>query len=207
MRRWRTSAMQASDLSRVITRFPQTLFARPDHPCRSLDPHLRRNWTILDGRIDMLFHREITPCFKCRCCRAILALGARHCPYCESEIDQERAQNEAIAYVTTTKAIQSADAITNRDLVILLFIFYTFWMRWSGREAFYDVSRGWLWAEVIFAVGWLVPIVAITRWFYLHGKLTTEDEEYLIARKEVRRSLRLWIAAQVFHLLLVVAYP
>jgi hypothetical protein len=155
----------------------------------------------------MLFPREITPCFRCYYCREIVVLGAQNCPYCENEIDQERAKKEATAYVTVTKAIQSAGTITNRDLVVLFFLYYSFCMRWSGREAFYDVPRGWLWAEVIFAVGWLIPIVAITRWFYLHGKLTTDDEDYRIAKKDVRWSLRLWVAAQVFHLLLVVAYP
>ena len=155
----------------------------------------------------MIFDREITPCFRCYYCRAILKLGAKYCLFCLNDIDQERARKEAAVYVTVTKAIQSAFAITNRDLVVLVFIVYTFWMRWSGREGFYDVPRGWLWAEVIFAVFWLIPIVAIIRWFYLHGKLTTEDEEYLSAKKEVRRSLRLWIAAQIFHLLLVIAYP
>jgi hypothetical protein len=162
---------------------------------------------IIRGRTNMLFDRDITPCFQCYCCREIVALGAKYCPYCASEIDQERAEKEATSYIAVTKAIQSAGAITNRDLVVLLFIIYTFWMRWCGREAFYDVPRGWLWAEVIFAVCWLVPIVAITRWFYLHGKLITGDEEYLTAKKEVRWSLKLWLAAQVFHLLLVVAYP
>jgi hypothetical protein len=136
-----------------------------------------------------------------------VALGAKHCPYCEIEIDQERAKKESAAYTAVTKAIQSARNITNRDLVVLLFIIYTFWMRWSGREAFYDVPRGWLWAEVIFAVGWLIPITAIRRWFYLHGKIITEDKEYLAAKKDVQWSLKLWIAAQVFHILLVVAYP
>lgn len=155
----------------------------------------------------MLFEREITPCFRCYYCRQVVALGAQSCPHCDSEIDQERAEKEAAAYTAVTKAIQSARNITNRDLAILLFIIYTFWMRWSGREAFSDVPRGWLWAEIIFAVGWLIPIIAIVRWFHLHGKLITEDDEYLTAKKDVRWSLRLWIAAQVFHLLLVIAYP
>ena len=136
-----------------------------------------------------------------------MALGAKYCPHCLNEIDEEHAKKEAAVRTAVTKAIQSARNITNRDLVVLLFIVYTFWMRWSGREAFYDVPRGWLWAEVIFAVGWLIPIIAITRWFYLHGQLKTEDEEYLAAKKDVRWSLKLWIAAQVFHILLVVAYP
>jgi hypothetical protein len=155
----------------------------------------------------MLFQGEITPCFECYYCKKIVVFGAKNCPYCESEVDQERAKREATAYVAVTKAIQAAGTITNRDIAVFLFLFYTFWMRWSGREAFYDAPRGWLWAEVIFAIGWLIPVVAISRWFYLHGGLTTEDEEYLTAKKDVRWSLRLWIAAQVFHLLLVVAYP
>ena len=136
-----------------------------------------------------------------------MALGAKYCPHCESEIDQECAKKEAAAYTAVTKAIQSGGKITNRDLVVLLFVTYTFCMRWFGREAFYDAPRGWLWAEVIFAIGWLIPIIAIMRWFYLHGRLTTEDEEYLKAKRDVKWSLRLWIAVQAFHLLLVVAYP
>jgi len=163
--------------------------------------------TILSASMNTLFNRDITPCFQCHYCREIVALGAKNCPHCECEINQERAKKEAAAYVAVTRAIQAAGNITNRDLVVLLFIAYTFWMRWTGREGFYEVPRGWLCAEIVFAVGWLVPILAITRWIYRYGSLTTEDEEYLKAKKDVRWSLRLWIAAQVFHLLLVLAYP
>ena len=155
----------------------------------------------------MLFNREITPCFRCYYCREVVALGAISCPHCDNEIDQQRAKKEAAAFAVITKAIQSAGAITNRDLVVLLFITYTFWMRWSGREAFFDIPRGWLLVELIFAAGWLIPVIAITRWFYKYGRQTTDDEEYLAAKKEVKSSLRLWIAVHVFHLLLVVAYP
>ena len=124
---------------------------------------------IIGGKTNMLFQRDITPCFRCYYCREVVTLGNMYCPYCEVEIDQVRARREAATYTAVTRAIQSAHNITNRDLTILLFIAYTFWMRWSGREVLYDVPRAWFWAEIIFAVGWLIPIGAITRWFYLHG--------------------------------------
>src|SRR5688572_4762311 len=100
----------------------------------------------------MLFNREITPFIRCSWCRGIVALGVETCPLCHTDIDQEKAKEQAAAYLTVTKAIKSAHSITHRDFVVILFLFYTFLMRWSGREAFYDAPKGWLWVEAIYAL-------------------------------------------------------
>ena len=154
----------------------------------------------------MLFEPEITPYSECPDCRRLLPITAERCPYCGEPIDLEASKRSSALYVRTTQAINAARAITNRDYVILLFLIYTIYMRWSGRNVFYDVPRAWMWAEVLFALIWIFPLVIVIRWFLLHGRCNTLDSEYVVARKDVRLSFRLWIAAHVFHVLLVFAY-
>ena len=155
----------------------------------------------------MLFERETTPYFECPACRRLLPITTERCQYCGEPIDPEASKQSSALYVRTTNAINAARAITNRDYAILLFLIYTIYMRWGGRNAFNDVPRAWMWAEVVFAVIWIFPLVFLIRWFLLHDRCNTVDQEYAVAKKEVRLSLRLWIAAHEFHVLLVFAYP
>jgi hypothetical protein len=154
-----------------------------------------------------MFESQITPCFQCFYCRETVVLGTLDCPYCESEIDQQRAAKAAAVYLVTTKAVQSAGIITNGDISVLLFLLYTFWLGLSIRNAFPEAPQAWLWIEGFFALFWSLPVIASLRWLHRFGKLITRDADYVTAKKDVRWSLRLWVAAHIFHLLLVIVDP
>lgn len=149
----------------------------------------------------------ITPNFYCPHCGKLLPFGANKCKYCLEEIDAERAEfNTAINFVLT-QAISHANIISGFDPGVVVFIVVTvmntFWLK---QELYSAVPKIWITFEIISSLIWFLPIANIIYWFYAYGRWNVADDEYAAKKKDMRLSLRMWIAAYAFHLVLIFAF-
>ena len=145
--------------------------------------------------------------FFCPYCRRLLVFGTQQCEYCREEIDDEYAAVNAYIHFQLTQASSHANTISTCDPAIIFFAISSVCLRWLKLEFYSDIPRLWILFEIIFSLFWLLPLVAIIAWFYRYRRWRIIDEpEYQSKRKSMRLSFRMWLAAYVFQVVLLVAF-
>lgn len=147
--------------------------------------------SLLDGP-------PVHPFVECPNCHELLELNATLCPHCREEINEEYAIASALIVHHNTQAVSFANSITATDAVIPLALI--------GTVAVYGID--WLAAgparvstALLF---WpAMPLIAIVVWFLRFGRFQIGDEEYVQARREMRRSFAFWLAFLIVDVLLV----
>jgi hypothetical protein len=129
-----------------------------------------------------------TPFVECPNCEKLVRVGVNRCPDCYENIPEAYALNSAAAVVANTVACDVANSIKSFDsfaglaviLAIAIYIgeVYVF----GSLKLFY------------FCVFWsVVPLMSILLWFYRFGNFALGDDEFLRSRKDMRRSLGIWM--------------
>jgi len=145
--------------------------------------------------------------FFCPHCRRLLVYGTQQCNYCLEEIDEEYANVNAYIYFQLTQASSHANTVATLDPAIIFFAIASLCMRWLKLEFYSAIPRLWIVFEIIFSLFWLLPLVAIIAWFWRYRSWRNVDEsEYQSKRKSMRLSFRMWLAAYVFHVVLLVVF-
>jgi RNA polymerase subunit RPABC4/transcription elongation factor Spt4 len=145
--------------------------------------------------------------FFCPHCHRLLAYGTQRCKYCHEEIDEEYARVNAYIHFQLTQASSQANTIGTLDPAVIFFAIASLCMRWLKLEFYGEIPRLWTVFEIIFSLFWLLPLVAIIVWFYRYRRWRIIDEdEYQSKRKSMRLSFRMWLAAYVFQVVLLVAF-
>ena len=135
-------------------------------------------------------------CFVCRKLMAItrdtsdkLVLTERKCPHCGAFNDDDQVIRSFALNLAHTAGITSSHKIQGLDLALIPFLITT------GLVAFMGFP---LWFVIPNLVIYAYPIVLTTRWLYRYWyKLRFLDEEYVEAVHGVRRSLLLWVFANI----------
>jgi len=144
--------------------------------------------------------------FFCQHCHALLPYGTKQCKYCLKEIDEEHAKINAFINFQLTQASSHANIISTSDPAIIFFVFGALVTRLFKREFYVEIPSIWPFIEITFSLFWFLPVAAIIFWFYRYGKWKMiDDEEYQSKRQSMRLSLRMWLAAYVFHIILLIA--
>lgn len=130
-----------------------------------------------------------TPFIECPNCRKLLQIKVGRCPDCREEIPEAYALSSAATIVFNTVACDVANSIAVFDtyarlaiptLIALYFIdVYLF-----GSPRFFYLTLFWP----------VAPLLNTIFWFYRVGTFPLGDEEYLSAKRRVRRTLTLWLA-------------
>jgi hypothetical protein len=129
-----------------------------------------------------------TPFIECPNCRKLMKVGIRRCRDCYEEIPEAYALSSAATIVFNTVACDVANSIAASDtfavLVVPLFIaLYFSDLYLSGSPAISYLALLWP----------VLPLVNALLWFYRFGTFPLGDEEYLSAKRRVRRTLVLWL--------------
>jgi hypothetical protein len=141
----------------------------------------------------------VHPFVECPNCHELLEFGAPLCPRCREEISPEYAVASATIVHHNTQAVSFANTITTLNALIPLALIGT---------------------AVIYVIGWLssrqpriptgllflpaVPLIAINIWYLRFGRFRIGDEEYVRARREMRRSFAFWLVFLIVDVLLVI---
>jgi RNA polymerase subunit RPABC4/transcription elongation factor Spt4 len=132
----------------------------------------------------MLKKPAVTPFVECPNCKRLIEYGAEKCPACREEIGGDYALVSAMVVVHNTQACSQANTIKTGDYAAFLSIFV----------ALYAYALG---APGMFLVALATPFMAllvIGVWFYRFGKFHIGDDDYLKAKRDMRGSLKLWLA-------------
>lgn len=147
----------------------------------------------------------ITPYAKCPSCRnliqlefdenSLLQLQERKCPHCGVFIEQEEITVNFIEQFTLTQACSSANKIFTLDIAVFPFIGVSLLLLYMDFP---------LWIRALSLLPYLSPIVLCLRWFYLHWYFLRHDEpEYLQAVGGMKKSLSIWIFANLLNWILL----
>ena len=143
----------------------------------------------------------VHPFVECPNCRQLLEYGAPNCPRCLEEIKPDYALLSAIIVHHNTQAISVAKTISSFDAFIPLaligsvFIFVIDWYAFGGPGNFFAI---FLWSGI--------PLLAILVWFARFGRFKIGDEEYMQAKREMRRSFCFWLAFLIVQILCVAVW-
>jgi len=127
-----------------------------------------------------------------------LCLEKRVCPHCGIEIYESEIIEAAGKNIVITQAVSSANKIASFDMAVLVFLGVSI-LVFLFNQFFLTV----LFITLTLAV-WTVPFVFCIGWVYKHGKWLLNDEDYLIAKSEIKKSGLLWSAAHVLNALLII---
>lgn len=127
-----------------------------------------------------------------------LCLDERKCPHCGIEIYESEIIEAAGKNIVLTQAVSSANKIASFDLAVLPFLAVSLLV-----FLFNKVFLTALFAVLTIAV-WTIPLIFCIKWFCKHGSWLLNDEDYLTAKNEMKKSGLLWLAAHLLNALFIV---
>jgi hypothetical protein len=130
-----------------------------------------------------------TPFVECPNCQKLVKVGIRRCRVCYEEIPEGYAFSSAATMVFNTVACDVANSIAVFDtfaaLAVPLGIACYFLDLYSfGSPRLFYLTLFWP----------VMPLLTAILWFYRFGTFPLGDDEYLSAKRRVRRTLTLWLA-------------
>jgi hypothetical protein len=137
---------------------------------------------------------EISLVGKCHTCNEQILYVQEFCPQCGIKIDHEDMAPSVVNNFLITQAISSANTIRTLNIGVHLFL---------GVSVLRLMIDFPLWYDVVTSLSGAIPLIIIPRWFLWHGRWETRDKEYLIARKEMKKSFWLWLAANAVNSVLI----
>jgi len=137
---------------------------------------------------------EISLVGKCHTCNEQILFEHEFCPQCGIKIDHEDMAPSVVNNFLITQAISSANTIRTFDIGVYIFL---------GASVIRFMIDFPLWYCVVTSLSGAMPLIIILRWFHRHGRWETRDGEYLTARKEMKKSLWLWLAANAVNGVLI----
>lgn len=118
-----------------------------------------------------------------------LDVTERKCPRCGTFMEDEQVAGTFFVTLIHTGAIASSKKIAGLDLATIPYVAAS--------------GLGWLvglpiWFRAVNNIIYFIPVVLLVRWFFRNWyRFRFTDEEYREALREMKRSLGLWVAANV----------
>ena len=140
----------------------------------------------------------VFPFVECPNCKQLLEFGASLCPRCREEIGPEYALVSAVIVHHNTQACSVANTIATFNAFIPLALIGTV-LVYIGEA--YVLGSPRISAVLLFWPG--IPLFAIAVWYVRFGRFRIGDEEYVRARREMRRSFAFWLAFLIVDVLLI----
>jgi hypothetical protein len=137
---------------------------------------------------------EISLVGKCHTCNEQILFEQEFCPQCGIKIDHEDMALSVVNNFLITQAISSANTIRTLNVGVHFFL---------GASVIRLMIDFPLWYDVVTSLSGALALIIIPRWFRRHGRWVTHDEEYLTARKEMKKSFWLWLAANAVNGVLI----
>ncbi|MBO0724688.1 MAG: hypothetical protein J2P52_03730 [Blastocatellia bacterium] len=137
-----------------------------------------------------LLDPEISLIGKCHTCSEQILFEQEFCPHCGIKIDHDDIAPSVVNNFLLTQAVSSANTIRTFDVAVYIFL---------GQSLIRFMIDFPLWYDVVTSLFGIIPIIIIGRWFRRHGNWETRDGDYLTARKKLKKSFWLWLAANAFN--------
>lgn len=143
----------------------------------------------------------VHPFVECPNCRQLLELGAELCPRCREEIDPDYQVMSALVVIHNTQACAIANLISGFDAFVPLALvgsamIFAIDLYVSGSPTLFPLILIWP----------AIPLITIVGWFFRFGRFQIGDDEYLKAKREMRKSFFLWLAILLVQGLALVAW-
>jgi hypothetical protein len=145
---------------------------------------------------------------ECPTCNELIPLNEsilatiEKCPKCGVFIDMDELLHNFVTNFQTTQAISSANKISTFDIAVIIFVViivsYTFIFQLFSEEIFKSFFN---YLRILNTLTFTTPLILTVRWYLQHGKLKSNDNDFLFAKKEAKKSLLLWIFAHVLNAL------
>ena len=130
-----------------------------------------------------------TPFIECPNCQRLVKVGTTRCPDCYEEIAEPYALTSAATVVFNTVACDIANDIRSFDTFAMLTIPMGIGIYFIDLYSFRSPTLFY------FALLWpVIPLLSTILWFYRFGNFPLGDDEYLSAKRRMRRTLTLWLA-------------
>jgi RNA polymerase subunit RPABC4/transcription elongation factor Spt4 len=131
----------------------------------------------------------VVPFVECPNCEQLLEYGAETCPRCREEIDPGYGLVSAVVVHHNTQAFAVANTIKTFDpfayiAIPLSAVIYLIDTYAVGAPALFYFVLAWP----------AIPLLVILRWFKSYAPFRAGDEEFTRAGRDMRGSLRLWLA-------------
>ena len=130
----------------------------------------------------------------CHTCGERVLFGREVCPYCGITLDLEDLFPSAAINYVLTRAISSANDIRGGNIAVFLSL---------GITVFALLGDMPFWFHLLNCSGWGVLII-ILLWFWKHGRWRINDREYESVKREMKGSLRMWLIANAFNLIVLI---
>lgn len=140
---------------------------------------------------------------RCPACDEVVLYEREQCPYCGINLDKQKLRASAINTLKLDRAISSANTIRTFDPGAALFLIVSVIVSLINpvlRETDLPVR-----VDFYFTYVCLGALGVVCFWFQLHGRLQSQEPDYLSAKKAVKKSFLLWLAVNVVNLTLMIA--
>ena len=130
-----------------------------------------------------------TPFIECPNCRKLVKVGTTRCRDCYEEISAAYALSSATTVVFNTVACDVANSIASFETFAVLAVpigiacFFIDLYSFGSPRLFY-LTLFWP----------VTPLLSAILWLYRFGTFPLGDEEYVSAKRRVRRTLTIWLA-------------
>ncbi|HEU4388901.1 MAG TPA: hypothetical protein VFV34_13965 [Blastocatellia bacterium] len=126
----------------------------------------------------------VTHFFNCPNCKRLLRFELDQCPDCRELIDEDQKLFSTVINVSLSQACSLANTISTGNPGIFLVLVATL-LAYAA-----DV----IWMAPFMILPGVMMVAAIARWFRRYGWLPLDEPDLLVARREMRQSLMLWLA-------------
>ena len=157
--------------------------------CKLCNTNLRSTEDLKVFIVAVNLGARYTPFIECPNCQRLVKVGATRCPDCYEEIAEPYALTSAATVVFNTVACDVANNITSLNTFATLAIPIGIGIYFID---LYTVGSPYLFYLTLFYP--VIPLLSTILWFYRFGNFPLGDDEYLRARRRMRRTLILWLA-------------
>ena len=147
---------------------------------------------------EVLYGPAVFPFAECPNCKQLLEMNATVCPRCREEIDPDYALLSAVVVHHNTQACSIANTISGFDAFIPIALIGSLFI-WGSELLTSDRPR----LSLLLLIWPAIPLVAILIWFARFGRFAIGDEQYVKARREMRRSFVFWLTLLIVQILVV----
>lgn len=165
-------------------------FSKPGTPeCKFCNTKLVLGEDVKVHIVAVNLGARYTPFVECPNCKKLVKVGTKRCRECYEEIPEPYAMSSAATVVFNTVACDVANSIAVYDpfamlVIVLGIVIYLYDLYAAGSLGLFFLSLLWP----------ATPLLLIILWFYRFGNFPLGDEEYLSAKRRMRRMLTVWLA-------------
>ncbi|MEP7338422.1 MAG: hypothetical protein ABI977_11860 [Acidobacteriota bacterium] len=144
---------------------------------------------------------DITATAKCHACNEVVLYERTECPYCGVKLDRQKMQASANESHAINQAVSSANTIRTFNPAAFLFLIIAMISAFMSNRP----SRSMIRSDFTLTAMAAVALGVIVVWFVKHGRWPSAEPDYQDAKKEMRKSLAIWLGMNLVNLGLLIA--